>query len=180
MEMSDKQGGDELDPTFIKARDAAFRLLSYRARSEAEVQRRLVKSYPPEIVHQVISSLRQLRFLDDQTFAQQWRRDRERHQPRAQRIVHQELLRLGVSSELIRTALEGFDDEADAYQAGLKVAQRLVSKGPSEEEFRRKLWSHLQRRGFSYGQVRDTTQRLWRELGTDLLHRQNDAQDNKQ
>jgi regulatory protein len=176
----DSQHNEELDPAFIKARDAAFRLLSYRARSEAEVRRRLSRNYTPETVEGVISSLRDLRFLDDQTFAQQWRRNREQHRPRAQRIVYQELLRLGISSELIRTTLEDFDDEANAYQAGLKLAQRLVTKEPSEEEFRRRLWSHLQRRGFSYGQARDATERLWRELGTDLLHRQDNSEDHKQ
>jgi regulatory protein len=180
MEKRDSQDNEELTPTFIKARDAALRLLGYRARSEAEVRRRLLRSYTPEIVERVIRSLRELRFLDDETFAQQWRRNREQHRPRAQGIVRQELLRLGVSSEVIQTALEDFDDEANAYQAGFKIAQRLMSKDHSEEEFRRSLWSHLQRRGFSYGQVKDTTERLWRELGADFLHRQEDTEDNKQ
>ena len=179
MEKSDSPDSEEVDSTFKEARDAAFRLLSYRDRSEAEVRRRLLRSYHPGIVERVIDFLRQHRLLDDETFAEQWRKGREQHRPRAQRILRQELLRLGVSQEVVHTALEGFDDEANAYQAGLKLAQRLTAKECSEEEFRRRLWSHLQRRGFSYGQVKDTIRRLWDELGTDFLHRQQDAEDNK-
>jgi regulatory protein len=180
MEKQESPDNEELDPTFIKARDAAFRLLSYRPRSEAEVRRRLLRSYAPEIVDRVASQLRQIRFLDDQTFAQQWRLNREQHRPRAQRIVQQELLRLGVSSEVIQTALEDFDDEANAYQAGLKLAQRLISKEHSEEEFRRRLWSHLRRRGFSYSQAKDIIERLWHQLGADFLHCQEDTKNDKQ
>jgi regulatory protein len=179
MEKSDSPDSEEVDSTFKEARDAAFRLLSYRDRSEAEVRRRLLRSYNTEIVERVLDSLRQHQLLDDETFAQQWRKSREQHRPRAQRIVRQELLHLGVSSEVVHTALEGFDDEANAYQAGVKLAQRLIAKECSAEEFRRRLWVHLQRRGFSYGQVKDTIRRLWDELGTDFLHRQQDAEDNK-
>ena len=179
MDEREPPGSEQLDSTFIKARDAALRLLSYRARSEAEVRRRLLQRYPPDVVELVIGSLRQHRFLDDQTFAQQWRRDREQHRPRARRLVQQELFRLGVSSEVIHSALADFDDETNAYQAGLKLARRLVSEERSEEEFRRRLRLHLQRRGFSYGQARETTDRLWQDLGTDLLHRQEDAQDDE-
>lgn len=179
MEELGSQRSQEVDSVFMKARDAAFRLLSHRDRSEAEVRRRLLRSYDPEIVERVIDSLRRHRLFDDQAFAQQWREGRERHRPRAQRLVRQELLRLGVSHEVVQAALEGFDDGANAYQAGLKLARRLVATECSEEEFRRRLWSHLQRRGFSYGQVKETADRLWDELATDFLHRQDNAEDNK-
>ena len=90
-----------------KAKDAALRFLTYRARSEAEVRRRLAKKYGPEIIEQVIETLLRQHFLDDSSFAQEWRGNREQHRPRAKRMVQQELRQLGVSSEVIQESLDG-------------------------------------------------------------------------
>lgn len=174
----DSTDGEE---QFVKAKDAALRFLTYRARSEAEVRRRLSqKPYCPEIIQRVIEALRQQRYLDDSSFAQEWRANREQHHPRAQRMVQQELRGLGVSTAVILDSLDGFSDEANSYAAGLKLARKLASRNFSDEDFRRRISSLLQRRGFSYGMVQATVERLGRELGPNSLHRQHDAEDYKE
>jgi regulatory protein len=165
---------------FAKAKDAALRFLTYRARSEAEVRRRLSKKFSPEQVEQVIQSLLRQNFLDDGAFAQAWRDNREQHRPRAKRMVQQELRQLGVASAIIQDSLDGFSDETNAYQAGVKLAGRLASRKLPDEDFRRRISSLLQRRGFSYGTVRETVARLCGELGADSLHRQHDAENNEE
>jgi len=163
-----------------KARDAALRFLTYRARSEAEVRRRLAKKYSPAIVDHVINALLLQRFLDDNSFAQQWRENREHHRPRAKRMVQQELRQLGIASEVIQDSLDGFSDETNAYEAGIKLARKLANRNFSNEEFRRRISSLLQRRGFNYGVVRETVEKLHGELGADSLHRQYDSDDHEQ
>jgi regulatory protein len=177
MDPSDSIDGQE---HFVKARDAALRFLTYRARSEAEVRRRLSlsrKRYSPEIIQRVIETLLQQRYLDDGSFAQEWRDNRERHHPRAQRMVQQELRGLGVSAAVIRESLDGFSDEANARAAGLKLARKLADRNFSDEEFRRRISSLLRRRGFSHSMIQETVERLCRELGADSLHRQHDPED---
>lgn len=165
---------------FVEAKDAALRFLSYRSRSEAEVRRRLSRKYSPEVIESVVEALHRQRFLDDKAFAQQWRNSREQHRPRAKRLVQQELFQRGVASEVIQDSLDGFDDEANAYQAGIRLARRQSIRNSSEDEFRRRLSSHLQRRGFSYGVVRVTVARIEQELRANSLDRENDPDNNEQ
>jgi regulatory protein len=160
-------------------RDAALRFLSYRARSEAEVRRRLLRRYPAEMVEAVVVQLREQQLLDDTAFARQWRNNRERHRPRASRLVQQELQRMGVSAEVAREALDGFDDQTNAYAAALRYAGRLSARGYPAEELRRRLWSHLRQRGFGFGDIRGAVDRVLAELGPDLLHGQHDGDDDE-
>ena len=163
-----------------KARDAALRFLTYRARSEVEVRRRLAKKYSPAIVDQVIEALLRQRFLNDDSFAQQWRENREHHRPRAKRMIQQELRQFGIASEVIQDSLDGFSDESNAYEAGIRLARKLAKRNLSDEEFRHRISSLLQRRGFNYGVVRDTVEKLLGELGADPLHPQDNADDHEQ
>ncbi len=173
-----QDGGDAPTSTvFTNAKDAALRFLSYRARSEAEVRRRLTAKYPLTVVDAVIESLRRQKLVDDLSFARQWRASRERFRPRASRLVQQELRRLGVPQDLIEDSLIEFDEEANAARAAATVARRLAARNVSQKEFRGKLSAHLQRRGFTGGVVRATVEQLWGELGTNSLHCQGNPDD---
>jgi regulatory protein len=147
---------------YSRAKQEALRFISYRSRSQVEVRRRLKNRYSPPVIDQVIDGLLTRGFLNDAAFAQEWRRQRERRRPRDQKLVRQELLQMGVDGDVVREALAGFDDAANAYQAGRSRARRL----PDSDfiEFRQKLWAHLQRRGFGHSVIREAIERLWREL----------------
>ncbi len=151
-----------------RAKAAALRFMTTRARSVAEVRRRLALRYAPEVVEEVIADLRERRYLNDFAFAEEWRQQRERSSPRGERQVRRELLRLGVEDEVIKEALAGFDAWENAYRAGHSLAQRL--KISDYLQFRRRLWGYLYRRGFDSTVIGDTVRRLWREL-TDSLDR---------
>ena len=154
-----------------RAKAAALRLLTTRARSVAEVRRRLAPRYAPEVVQEVIEDLRKHGYLNDFAFAEGWRKQRERSSPRGERQVRQELLRLGVEEDAVQQALAGFDAWENAYQAGHRLAQRL--KKSDYPHFRQRLWGYLYRRGFDSTVTGDTVRRLWREL-TDALDREVD------
>ena len=68
---------DGQDQRFAKAKGEALRLLTYRARSQAEVRRRLAKRYSGEVIERVIVELLGQRLLDDAAFALEWRQQRE-------------------------------------------------------------------------------------------------------
>ena len=150
-----------------RAKRDALRFLAYRGRSQAEVRRRLEKRHPQPVIDQVIDQLLAEGYLNDAAFAQEWRRHRERGRPRAQGIIRRELLKLGVDAEVVREALDGFDDAGNAYRAGLSLARR--SQGSEYSEFRRRVWPYLQRRGFSQSVIRNAVEQLWSE-SSDPLH----------
>ena len=142
--------------------DAALRFLSYRPRSEAEVRRRLSRRFPPHMVDRAVGDLKKRGLLDDAAFARFWLGSRERHRPRGASAIRWELLRLGVPREVVDEALEGLDEENNAYQAAIKVLHRLAR--PDLVTFRKKLFPYLRRRGFGAYAINRTVQRLWSEL----------------
>ena len=158
--------GDSKSP-YVKAKNAALRLLTYRPRSEGEVRYRLQGRFNGEVIDRTLSDLRRQGLLDDAAFAREWRAQRERFRPRGPGLIRQELQRLGVDRETIRDALSDFDAAANAYQAGSKYAAKLPLDDP--EAFRRKLGGFLHRRGFEGEVLGQTVERLWREL-FDPLH----------
>ena len=157
----------DADSEFLKAKNAALRLLSHRPRSEKEVWRRLQGRFTGEAIDRTLSDLRRQGLLDDAAFAKEWREQREKFRPRGPNVIRRELLRLGVDREVIQDALSGFDASANAYQAGSRYAAKL----PVEDAgaFRRRLGGFLHRRGFEGDVLGQTVERLCREL-FDPLH----------
>lgn len=166
---------EDIESLYIKAKNAAQRLLTHRPRSEAEIRRRLQGRFTGEVIDHTLLDLRRQGLLDDAAFAREWREQREKFRPRGPRVIRQELQRLGVDLEIIREALSGFDAAANAYRAGSRYAAKLPAG--DETVFRRKLGGFLHRRGFDGDVLGETVERLRREL-FDPLHGQihSDAQ----
>ncbi len=143
--------------------NAAFRLLNYRPRSEAEIRARLSRRFDGETIEGVILQLRARQMIDDTAFAAFWKEERESFSPRSKRLLRVELRHKGIDPEVIDEVLDGIDDEESAYRA----AQRRGYTRAKEDykTFRRKLGAFLSRRGFSYEVANRTIERLWRESG---------------
>ena len=150
------------DPSYTKAKNAALRLLSYRARSENEVRRRLQDRFTNSAIEKALCSLRNQGLVNDSTFAKQWREQRERYRPKGPAIISQELRKVGGDREVIQDALSGFDSAANAYKAGSKYASKLSAA--NHTVFKRKLGGFLQRRGFNGEVLGQTVERIWSVL----------------
>ncbi len=125
----------------------AYRLLSARPRSCAEIEVRLRRaSLPPATVSQVVLRLQEQSLLDDDAFARFWREARQQGNPRGRRALLWELHRLGVSTEVAQGAVADLDEDTLAFQAAERLARRLTAADP--EWFRRRLTEGLRRRGF--------------------------------
>jgi len=148
--------------SFQRASAAAIRFIAYRPRSEAEVRQRLRKRFPPDLVERVLSELVERSVIDDVGFARLWRNSRESLNPRSAGVVRRELWAKGVSKETAQEAVSDLDDSDGALRAGRKFARRLENADYST--YRRRLWGHLQRRGFGQSVVRRTIEVLWVEL----------------
>jgi len=145
---------------FGRCFNAALRLLSYRPRSEAEIRARLSRRFEGEIIGRVLLQLKARRMVDDAAFAQFWRENRESFSPRSKRLLKLELKQKGIDHEVVGEVLEGIDDEENAYRAAQRRGRTLER---DYETFRRKLGAFLGRRGFSYGVINRTIERLWQE-----------------
>lgn len=167
------QVGQELSDEKIAAiqvedsREAAYqkalRFISYRERTEAEIQQYLKEQrLPEEIAGEVLERLRRSGLVDDQRFAQAWVENRSELRPRSRRALAYELRQKGVDPDSIQEALDGVEDETLAYQAALKQARKFDTL--EWPEFRQKLYAFLGRRGFSYGTASEVVPRVWDEI----------------
>lgn len=147
-----------------KAKENAMRFLSYRPRSQAEVQQHLQKKgYSETAIHDVIERLTAVDLLNDESFARYWVEQRETFKPRGQFALMQELQQKGIHPQLINRVLSELDETAAAQQAADKKARQLA--GQPEAIFKQKLSQYLQRRGFPYDIIRATVDNLWGSLG---------------
>lgn len=154
-----------------KAREAAFNLLSYRARTEAELRRRLLrKEFPEDVVAEIAADLADKGLVDDAAFAATFLRDRVRHRPRGRMRLVQELRARGVPAETAGAAtaelFEGDDAvsepalAATAARAWLRKNGRPAAPDDDADAFwdaRRRLYAYLARRGFAADAIRQAT-----------------------
>ena len=148
------------------AREHAYQqaliFLSYRARSESEIRQNLHKhEIPEDVIEQTLERLRSNQLADDPQFARTWVENRSTFRPRSRRALQMELRQKGLSDEIAQTALTGLDEDALAYEAGLKKARRFEAL--EWNEFRKKLSEFLARRGFPYSVIAPVVSRLWNE-----------------
>jgi regulatory protein len=148
-----------------KAKNVAIRYIEYRPRSIAETRQHLQKKeYPDDVIERVVQRLAEVELLNDAAFARYWVEQRETFKPRSKMALQVELRKKGIDRALIETAVAEIDEIAAATQAAQAKARRWRSL--PELEFRKKLGSFLQRRGFGYDIVREVTEALWEEFAS--------------
>jgi len=141
------------------AKECAYRYLSIRDRTVAEMRRYLTgKGFSDATVKDVLDFLREVSLLDDKAFARKWVGSRGKD--RGKRLLLVELSRLGVERDIIEEVLgEQGDSEFDvALSIAEKRWKRMVDLPP--EKKRRRLASFLLRRGFSWDVINNVLERL--------------------
>jgi len=134
-------------------REAALRLLGHRARSRAELRKRLIgRKYPPPAVEACIERLAAAGLLDDERFAQDVVTDRLRHKPKGRSGLRRDLLVKGIDPATAeRVVRQVVTDEGETELSLARAAARKFRSRPGEPPpaTRRRLGQFLQRRGFS-------------------------------
>ncbi len=136
----------------------AVNFLSYRPRSEKEVNDKLLqKNAPLEIIEKIISKLKQQRFLNDEQFARDWVRSRTTYRLKSKWIIKMELQKKGIDPEIIEKTLSQKGDEefSDNQQVKKLIEKRLSRyKGLPRDKLYQKLGGFLARRGFGWDIIR--------------------------
>lgn len=161
-EIEKLQAEDAYEVAFQKA----LQFINHRPRSVAETRQRLKdKGFGEEVIESTLQKLLEKQWLDDLDFSRQWIENRNTFRPRSDRLLSQELRLKGVAEDIITQALEKYGgEEAElAYQAGIKKAKQCRQE--PWLDFLKKVGGHLGRRGFHYGIVKPTVERLWQEYG---------------
>lgn len=152
---------------FKKALDYAFMLLKYRNRTEKEIREKLKKKkYPPDTAENVVNKLKDLKFVDDKKFAEEFTKY-NLEKGKGIILIRLELLRKGIAREILDPAIEEFKPSREQEYENAKILfyKKLKScrKLPVEKIYSR-ISGHLARKGFSV----ETINRLFSEWKGEL------------
>ncbi len=140
------------DDIYDKAKNYAYRVLGYRARSEKELRNKILeKGYSRKATNSVIAELKREGLINDKKFGQHWIKTRLENNARSLLVIKRELLLKGIDKEIVESLLDDFNQDFDEE----KVVRRLIDsrmrvvRGLDPEKVKHRLYGFLKRRGFS-------------------------------
>jgi len=131
--------------------------LARRMRTERDL-RRLMKPRAEEgdagarAIDAVVARLKELNYLSDTRFAEDYTRVRKEHEKFGKRRVQQDLMQKGVAKELVASALETAYEDVDEVALARQYIARKRMKQPSGENAQKetvRAMNRLMRAGFS-------------------------------
>lgn len=142
-----------------KALHTAYGYLARRPHGEAELRQKLDrKQYDPELTTQVIDHLRELDYVDDETFARQW--VMERGSARGPRLLRAELRKKQLSDDVIDRVLSADRDTRDPVLEAKALASKRMERLRTDPKAREKVTAYLARRGYDFDLIRQVIAEL--------------------
>jgi regulatory protein len=131
--------------------------LARRMRTERELRRLMkLRSEEGEVgvraIDAVVVRLKELNYLSDERFAEDYTRVRKEHEKFGQRRVQQDLMQKGVKRDLVASTLETAYEDVDEVALARQYIARKRMKQPSGENAQRetaRTMNRLLRAGFS-------------------------------
>jgi regulatory protein len=155
--------GDGEEKGLIRAKNAAYRYLALRPRSRGELEGKLRdKGFAEELVRNVLDDLARFGYIDDARFSCQWADARVRLRHFGRRRIERELIEKGVGREIVEAALDGCIDGQREFETARSAAEKKYPalRGLDRETRLRRLSGLLERKGFSFGVIRDVVRVL--------------------
>ena len=145
-----------------RAKKRAMHLLEKMDRTEKQLRDKLTENgYPNDLVDEAVEYVKSYHYIDDRRYAENYIRYRQESKSRI--LLKNELLRKGISSQIIDEAMEA------EYQMDPRtlIDQWLKKKGYSsseqDSEKERKIGQFLLRKGFSWEDIRSCMSRFEKE-----------------
>ena len=145
-----------------EAKNAIFRLLKIRLRSEHEVRERLKqKGFSSEIIEEATTYFCELDLLNDQHFTQRWIESRLK-KPYGFRRIKQELQLKGIAPEIIQSEIDHAAENFVENDIVTELALHRVSKyhGVAPDKIKQRVYAYLVRRGFNSRAITKAVQNL--------------------
>jgi len=149
------------------AKNIALNYLSYKSRTQKEVEKKLLdKKISKEVIEKVIDFLLKYNYLNDEEFVEEV----IKHSKKSKRVIYQKLLEKGVSKELIEEKLKEISDEDEEEKAFMLSKKKLVQlKNIENIKKKKKINDFLLRKGFSYNIINRVLIKLFKgEVENDI------------
>ena len=146
-----------------KAKNAVFRLLKVRLRSEYELIEKLRnKNIPDEIIKETVKFFKNLEFINDRQFAKAWISSRLK-KPYGSNRIRFELKNKGIAPEIIEEEINhATKEDYCELQVINQLAKRRCEKYRNIEPTKRykRVFDYLTRRGFSAPNIMKAIRKL--------------------
>lgn len=145
----------EISQNYTKLLQYGLKILVKKRYTISEMERKLqmyIKkhdSIEEDHSEMVLERLKELEYLNDEKFADDYLADRSRFRPRGKMLLERELVQKGVASETVKKALAGlkFDEYQAALDSLLKRNYRWEKKSLIQQKA--KAYQFLYSRGFA-------------------------------
>jgi regulatory protein len=129
----------------------AYRLLAMRDRTEHEIRAALGTEgiRTPEVVADIVDTLRRQGYLDDRRLAAGFMRFAAKHRPGGPHLARRKLRKAGVSEEIIEEEIREALPPARERELAEALARKKLRGTKSREQAVRRVHGFLARRGFS-------------------------------
>ncbi len=141
-----------------EAKDASYRLLSYRMRSVNELKKRLQnKSFLPDEIDQVIKYLLKMNYLNDLEFARLFSKEKVKIKKIGPILLKSELFKHGLDADLIEKVTDEIYNQYNIHDliASHLVKKKIIKNKSLDDKDKKRLNNFLIRKGFNWGQIND-------------------------
>ena len=149
-------------PENIRARNAVFRLLKIRLRSEKEIRDKLhTKGFSPAVIDETVDYFTQIDLVNDRVFVRKWISSRLA-KPFGSNRIRFELKSKGIQDDILNeelaSALDCYPEEEVVRELALRRRQSYDKLDPVK--VRQRLYGYLARRGFNAGVIHKVLRQL--------------------
>lgn len=137
---------------FIKVYERVLKFLSFRPRSEKELEDYFHRQAVGEKTKKMVwAKLKHLGFVNDKEFTRWWIEQRATFRPKGRRALEMELRQKGIPNEII-TNNQLLISNSDEDSLAKKAVEKKIAlwEHSATDKFRQKLTNFLLRRGFSW------------------------------
>lgn len=135
----------------------AYRLLSLRAHSVHEIEKKLLgKGFSAAVIKEALEKLHELKYLDDSSFAFQWAHNLAINKLCGNRKIIASLKEKGIAAPLIDKAMEEIRQEIPEEEAiNLLIKKKITGKKINLHDFKEKkrIFQNLLGKGFPAGMI---------------------------
>ncbi|NLP28565.1 MAG: recombination regulator RecX [Clostridia bacterium] len=140
------------EDNYMKAKNSALRYIERTYKTEKEMQDKLFKKgYDKVTIKKVTSFLQEYKLLDDRKYAERYIKDKQK--TAGKNKIKYDLLRKGISQEIIESVLENIESDCEETNAKLlaeKKYRTILKRETDRRKVYEKLLRYLVSKGFSW------------------------------
>lgn len=142
------------DSEYFRVKNYVLRLLAKRSYFEKELKKKLsLKNYPSEIIDCVIEDIKNLGYIDDEKYAEQFVEHHLKIRKYGLNRISNDLQRKGVSRNIIDKLIKHKTDDnlikENIHILAQKKYKSLINKETDMRKILQKIYSHLASKGYN-------------------------------